>query len=184
VAYVEVYELGRIALAVGQAHGTKIYYGCIDAYHRCAEAWFKLCGVGVSAQSGEAKLVAAWDVDHAVVCLEDGRVCFWGRRNWEIRSGSLAEILSELQKVALHVKAALMMTNEGIMNNIVVGIVADGVEVSDHGGGKRYYAAVPERWGDEILGWWIVYGRVGKDYGEPCVVQLPRPTQTSSLCRL
>jgi len=170
VAYVGMYESGRIALAIGQAHGSKIYYGCIDPYHRCTEAWFKLRGVDFSTPSGGARLVAAWDIDNAVVCLEDGSACFWGRRNWEIRGGSLVEILPELQRVAPHIKVALARANEGIMGNVVVGIVADGVEVSDHGGEKRYYAAVPEKWENEILGWWIVYGRVGKDYGEACVI--------------
>jgi len=170
VAYIGRYESGRIALAVGSGRGASIYYGCVDPYHKCSEAWFKMRGVNFAEQDGAGKLVAAWDMDDAVVCLEDGSACFWGRRDGEVRGGPLADILPELQRVAPHIKVALAKAGERILNSVVVGIVADGVEVSDSGGEKRYYAAVPEKWGDEILGWWIIYGRVGRDYGEACVI--------------
>jgi len=170
VAYVGVYELGRVALAFGQARGTKIYYGCVDPYHKCAEAWFKLRGVDFSAPGRAVKLIAAWDVDNVVVCLEGGSLCFWGRRDGEIRGGSLAEILPELQRVAPHIKAALASAGKSTVSDVVVGIAASGVEVLDSGGERRYYATIPEKWNGEVLGWWIIYGRVYGDYGESCVM--------------
>lgn len=169
VAYVGKYEQGMAVLAVGQGREGPIYYGCIDPLHRCSEAWLKMRKVDLSVQHGGVRLIAAWDIDDVVICLEDGSACFWGSRSGDVKGGPLAKILPELRQRAPHISTKLVEAREKVLRSIVVGISADGFEVIGDGE-KEYYAVVSEKRDEVLVGWWIVYGRVAEDGAEACVI--------------
>lgn len=173
LAYVGSWEQGAVILAVWRPPGrAPVYYGCIDPYHRCSSAWFKMRGVDLAAVApeGRAHLVAVWDIDDAVVCTDDGSACFWGRRSGEAVGGPLASILPAVSLAAPHIGAALAGAREEALQSLAVGVAAMGVEVALDGGEKRYYAAVPEERDGVTLGWWLVYVRAVRNSGEACVV--------------
>jgi len=173
LAYVGSWEQGAVMLAVWRPPGrAPVYYGCVDPYHRCSGAWFKMRGADLAAAApeGRARLVAVWDIDDAVVCTDDGSACFWGRRSGEAVGGPLASILPAVRLAAPHIGAALAGAREEVLQSLAVGVAATGVEVAFDGGERRYYAAVPEERDGVILGWWLVYVRAVRDWGEACVV--------------